>query len=280
MTDHPPATGEPAFRDPEFPAESRKHYSLRRIATETWEVLLGERGISYTAINLFLRPKESMTTILSGAPHRFNDPVKFVVLSVALAVITMNLFDPRASMHSFFPDLDFIAQANRELEGLVGELEELERQPDLNRETAFRVERSLTALRTSHFEWFMGILSQWFNVAFLLTVPVYAVASRLIFPSNLNLAEHLVINSYIFGVQSLLSVIVGVLGIWSYSLYSIVFLIISLFYQVWAFWQIFQFRSLADWLRCAVLIAINIVAGCVVFAIYFIGGLILVEQFR
>jgi hypothetical protein len=126
------------------------------------------RGLLFTAAALFRRPGEAVREYVSGATVRYTNPVKYLVVCVALVVfVTIQL------------------GATGEVAGGFAE--------GLGTESAAKAQQ-VTEL-----------LNRYMNVLMALAVPFMAGASRLLFRrAGLNYAEHLIFNLYVYAQQSLL----------------------------------------------------------------------------
>lgn len=147
----------------------RERFTLRGILTHlVTDAFDLNRGLLFTAVALFRRPGEVVREYLSGATVRYTNPVKYLVVCVALVVF--------ASIQ---------LGATGELAGGFTE--------GYGADAADRAQR-VTEL-----------LNRYMNVLMALAVPFMAAASRLFFRrAGLNYAEHLIFNLYVYGQQSLL----------------------------------------------------------------------------
>lgn len=236
-----------------------RHYTLATLASRFFEAALGEKGFLYTFIQFLRWPGVSLRYILDGQLGNFNDPIRFLLYSVALAALTMNLIGASgfAVDASQFPEL---GQPNQQLNEVATNLESLRNDKQATGEIRFRIDRAMADLKQSRIEWQMGVFLQWINVFLLMAVPVYAIGTFSLLPRGMNFAEHLVLNAYIYGVQCCLSVIIAPVCLWNYTVYNLVYMVISQIYQVFAWQQIFQVRSWKDWLLCGILVCGSIVA--------------------
>ncbi|MBL8889416.1 MAG: hypothetical protein JNL67_05525 [Planctomycetaceae bacterium] len=229
-----------------------RYYNLPRILRELRETVLFERGFLFTAWQVFKCPGSAIRQILESGPHRFQDPIKFLFLCVALAVLAMNLeFTQKAMFGNVqFPEL----AAGERFEAVEQQLQEIIDDPSTKRELRFRVERAQRELKLSAPEWAIQKSMQWMNVALLLVVPLYAIGTWLIFRRSLNFAEHLAFNGYIYGVQCLLSILTIPVYFWSMNAGTIIYFIISTLYQFFAWRDILQISGWFEWLKCILML--------------------------
>jgi hypothetical protein len=236
---------------------TEKHFTIAKLSAGMLEVVVGEKGFLFTLNQLLRRPGASLRMILEGQIGKFNEPIRFLLYSVGLAALTMNLIGA-LGIEVF--QIQELGQSIEQLDTAATELESLRDNKQSNPELQFRVDRALAKLNQSRIEWQMEVILQWINVFLLIAVPVYAAGTFLLFPRGLNFAEHLVVNAYIYGVQCCMSVVLAPISIWNYTAYTSIYLAVTLVYQVFAWQQVFAIRSWKDWLLCSVLICGSIVA--------------------
>jgi hypothetical protein len=144
----------------------RERFTVRGIvthlATDAFDL---NRGLLFTAVALFRRPGEVVREYVSGATVRYTNPVKYLVVCVALVVF--------ASIQ---------LGATGELAGGFTE--------------GYGADKARQATE---------LLNRYMNVIMAVAVPFMAAASRLLFRrAGLNFAEHLIFNLYVYAQQSLL----------------------------------------------------------------------------
>ena len=238
-----------------------RYYNFPRILRELRETVLFERGFFFTAWKICSTPGLALRQILEGGPHRFQDPVKFLFLCVAAAVLIMNLDVSRKLM---WGNLEFPGRGPEpKFEVSQQQLSDILADPQSNRDLRFRATRAQQALRTPMPEWAMQETMQWMNVALLMAVPFYALGTWLMFRRNLNLAEHLVVNGYIYGAQCLLSILVLPAYLWSTMVGSLTYFGVSTIFQFFAWRQVFRISGWFDWIK-----SVGLLIG--IFTVYFI----------
>lgn len=147
----------------------RERFTLRGILTHlVTDAFDLNRGLLFTAVALFRRPGEVVREYVSGATVRYTNPVKYLVVCVALVVFASIQLGATGEMAGGFT------------EGLGPDSEEKARQAT-------------------------ELLNRYMNVLMAVAVPFMAAASRLFFRrAGLNYAEHLIFNLYVYAQQSLL----------------------------------------------------------------------------
>lgn len=237
---------------------TEKHFTLAKVASGFLENVLGEKGFLFTLIQFLIRPGVSLRLILEGRQGNFLEPIRFVLYSVTLAAVAMNLVGVRGFSGDFSQVPD-IRQADEQLHETAANLQKLRDAKGSSRETRFRIDRALADLKQSELEWRLGVFMQWMNVFLLIAVPIYAMGTWLLFPRGMNLAEHLVVNSYIYGVQCCQSMLLAPLGLWDYWMYSMIYLVVAQIYQFFAWHQTLKFQTWIDWILCGVLVGGSLV---------------------
>jgi len=229
-------------------------YNNRRILIELREALLVERGFVFTCWRVLTRPAQSLEQILLGTNRRFQDPIKFLFICVTLSTLAMNVdFGQKVSVN----EVSGTAAATPPDPGLKvveEQLLEMIESPESLLTTKFQAKRALRELQVSTADWFMLQTLKWMNLALLIAVPFYAIGTWLVFHRHFNFAEHLVINSYIFSIQCLLSLLTVPINTWSMAWGAIAYFVISTIYQLAAWCRIFQIRGWREWCGSIVLL--------------------------
>lgn len=194
----------------------RERFTLRGIVTKlVTDAFDLDRGLLFTAVELFRRPGAAIRAYVQGATVRYANPVKYLVVCVALAVFASVQVGVTREMAGGFAE-----------GGGPGSAETVE--------------------RVSEF------LGRYMNVLMAAAVPFMAAASRVLFRrAGFNLAEHLIFNVYVYAQQSLLFLpflplfLAGSRSAWPVAAYT---LAITAYYA-WAATAFFQARPLAGTLR-------------------------------
>lgn len=188
-----------------------------KIPRISWKSLTGhfleqlnlERGLGYTVKQLLLRPRIAIQEYLFEDRHRMVKPLGFLLLVVAIA----------AYLSSFL--LDF--------ENDLG--------PLMAKDPFFQ---SLPEDVRNLFIQFFNLSQQYFNLFLMSNIPTTTLATYLLFrEKQLNFPEHLVINVYIFSVQTLM-ILPLIPFMVKVPLLSILLLIINVSYFYYALTKIFQ----------------------------------------
>jgi hypothetical protein len=235
---------------------NERYYNNARIFREIREAVLVERGFLYTAWRIAVQPGATLQQILTGDRDRFLDPVKFLFVCVALVAVVMNLDIARQIYTGGLSGPSGIPEPG--LRSVEEQLAAILSDEQTNREVRFRTRKALQELQTGIPERAMQQSFQWVNVTLLLAVPFYALGTWLVFNRKLCLAEHLVINGYLYGLQCLLSLVTFPIYFFSMSVGTIGYFVVSTAYQFFAWHQVFKISGWREWIGCvALLIAVT-----------------------
>lgn len=255
-----------------------RYYNNSRIVRELREAALIERGFLYTAWQIAVRPGAALQQILTGDRGRFQDPVKFLFICVAMAAVMMNSDIARQALVANGP----VASKSPEPKMQVAEqqLADIVADPQSKRDTRFRATKALRELQTTVAEWATQETFKWMNVAMLLAVPFYALGTWLVFNRKFCFAEHLVISGYLYGVQCLLSLATIPIYFWSINAASVVYFVSSTAYQFFAWRQVFKISGWREWIGCVVLlvgITISYLVVATILGVFFVIAILLLE---
>lgn len=180
--------------------------TLSGIAEGLLEQLHLDRGIGYTIKLLVVRPRRAIEEYLFEDRGRMIRPFTLLLLSVGIAT---------------FLSLEFVLQ-----EGAVSEVQaDLAGYPE-------RLRRALVLL--------IGGIRNYFNLFYLSSLLPLTLASFLLFRSQkLNLAEHLVLNSYLFSIQTIMYIVAIPILVWRESRLTWT-VVIPVVYTIWFYKDVFD----------------------------------------
>lgn len=219
-----------------FPDPLLERISMHKVRHDILMVLNLEKGIFYTVLQMLRAPGEAMHQYLFVDRSRFMDPTRFLLLTVALLTfVTLNFF-PEIG---FYQGLEqgFKAGENPEKQAIFGKL--------------------------------IALYSDYMSVLMLLTVPPAALVSWILFGKyKLHYAEHLVINAYLWGFLSFITIFtqlaVKFIDVWVYS--SIIYIGYA-FYNLYFFKQVFKLTFLKSILLGILYNILSFVLGTFFFVI-------------
>ncbi|MFN7117735.1 MAG: DUF3667 domain-containing protein [Saprospiraceae bacterium] len=194
---------------PESPPVPR--ITLRYIGEQILSQVNLEKGLGYTFKQLLLAPGAAIREYLFEDRSRMMRPLPLVLLLTAIATFLSFKFLPLEQ--SFTQSLNPSLQATGLPEDMIPLIELLRK---------------------------LG--KQYFNIILMSSIPGMALASYIMFKDKrLNYAEHLIINMYLFNVQTLLLIFALPLLV-KFIFLSFVVLIATFIYFTYAFQQIFQIQ--------------------------------------
>lgn len=185
-----------------FPEPQIERLSLQKMWGHILSILNLERGMFYTIWQLILAPGSAMRCYLFTDRSNFMEPLKFLVISIAFFLFMAINFFPNSNW--FGVDQESISNGNE-------------------------VTYSIAAY-----------LKQYANVVMLFTVPIAAWVSWRIFRKyRLNYGEHLVLNAFLYGFLTLISILILPISLKSANSYSNALLILFLLYSTYFFRSLF-----------------------------------------
>ena len=234
------------MRVPDPPKEER--ISLRHIVQVILTQFNLERGLGYTVKMLVRRPRAAMQEYLFENRRRMVAPMPLLLLTVGIAT--------------------FLSYQFLDLET------ELNLRPD--QEAGW--EKVPASLRTA-LQFLLSFSRQYFNLFLISALPFLALASFSVFHrQGLYFAEHLVINTYVYSIQTLLVIPLILLFSWVPSqeiLIGGVIGALSIGYLLYSFIRIFEqnwrlgiVKTLLTYILAQVLYGLGIVVVLLIIALF------------
>lgn len=183
--------------------------SFKSIGVAILEALNLERGIGFTIKELILRPKEALEDFLFNDRSKYTKPLALLLLTVAIATfISLKILPLDQELIEAVREDDFMQQLPESLRSIFLQIPIL--------------------------------LQQYFNIFFMSSLPAVTLATYLIFQdARLNLAEHFIINIYIFCIQTLIFIVF--MPLFAYKQWTVGLHIFGLFfYTIFAYTKIFE----------------------------------------
>jgi hypothetical protein len=200
-----------------------------------------ERGLLATLRGLTIRPGRTVREYLSGRTRPYTNPVKYLLLFVALsgfATLVLGVMERQAEVFGA-------------LEG--------DRPPQLDR--------------------YLDLMTRYFNVALVAGVPFMAVFTRLLFRrAGFNIAEHLIFNTYAYGHQTALFLPFAAglaIAPEAFAPWMLGYTLVMTAYYVWASERFFLVGRVRGVLLASVVIALGFAAYSLVVGtfVYWLAGL-------
>lgn len=204
-----------------------------------WREFLGafnwDKGFMYTVKALALRPGAAIRNYLREDRSRYFNPVRFLVLTVAVSTLLITEFAIFEQSVLFYEE-----------------------------PTSVRGEAFLEA--------FFAIFTKYLNILQLTTVPIFALFSWLFFRRrDYNYAEHLTMNAYVLGESTLLYLLLTPVAYYSINVYLLL-AGASIIYYVWAYISFFGGKRWSVFFKSLVAISLSylilILAGFVIVVVY------------
>ncbi len=186
--------------------------SFQKIGRSILAVLNLERGIFYTIIALFTKSGAAIEIYLKKDRKKLLEPTRFLLVILALTTLVFLKFDG----NDFFGGM---------LNGML----------DADNDS------TQSSFDKEKLTFYVNGIKEYCNVFLVFILPLTAFFSWDMFDkSNYNGAEHLVINMYIFSIQSLIYILFTFLLIpFSFEPILIVF-VLSTIYQLFVYYTIFK----------------------------------------
>ena len=183
--------------------------SFRSFGISVLQELNLEKGIGFTIKEMTLRPGKAIREYLFEDRSKYTKPLTLLLLVVAVAT---------------FISLQ-ILPLNEELSDAV------ENDPNLNIFPE-ALQPTLRALPE--------LLNKYFNIFFMSSIPALAFSTYFLFKEfKYNLAEHLVVNIYIFSIQTVIFMIfMPLFPFWEWTVYIHLALLIG--YSIFAYTKVFE----------------------------------------
>ncbi len=202
--------------------------SFKHLTGEVLKVLNLERGLSLTCKDLLLRPHKVLDTYLLKDRKHYTTPIQFSVLWVGIWAILLNVFVP-------FDKEGYQA-------GLIAGATDSKNLPD---EEAQQI--SMLAMEYFH---------SYQNVINWMLIPLAALLTYLFYRRvKWHYPEHLVLNAYLIGMISFVSLFFLPLEYISRGVGLAVGMLISLIYGIWCYMDVFRQKNRAGLFR-AILVSI------------------------
>ncbi|HMQ46789.1 MAG TPA: DUF3667 domain-containing protein [Saprospiraceae bacterium] len=187
-----------------FPEPQIERVSLRKMWVNILSILNLERGMFYTIWQLILAPGTAMQRYLFLDRSRFIEPLKFLVIAVAFFLFMAI---------NYFPNSNWF---------------------DVDQEASF-------SNGSESYSKVTVFLQQYANLVMLFSVPIAAwISWRLFRKYRLNYGEHLVLNAFLYGFLTFVSILMLPLSLGSASTYSNSILAVFCIYSIYFFQSLFS----------------------------------------
>lgn len=184
--------------------------TIRHLINDLLLIANLEKGFGYTVKQLLLRPRKAIREYLEVNRRRMMKPFPMLVLLVTVATfLSLRMLPLGQPLWQNFK------------EGGAADL------------LSPLIQESIRLLTIA--------MQRYFNIFFVLSLPGQAVGSYLLFrKSGYNFAEHLVINTYLFNIQTLLYILIVPLITWNENIAGPMLIIGMFGYWYYALKRVFQ----------------------------------------
>lgn len=246
--------------DTKIPEDFGTFKQERQIRRITFKTLLKdiadtfnlEKGIIFTVKELILRPGKSIQDYLGMGRFRYMNPLKFLILTVALAVFFtsyLNVFDTAGDStmtKSFFLGLE------------------------TGYENAGGGKREVLEKLTS-FD-YKNLIYENMNILLFMSLPISALFSHLFLSKKrFNYSENLALNAFIIGVQNLIYItFVLEMKLYSSNIWVGLFVLLTYGYLIYVYVDFFKLESLGGILKMFLAILLGNIFATILNMAYFI----------
>lgn len=208
-------------------------------------------------------PEDVLNEYLEGVRRRYLNPFAFLAIGAGLSLLIFN----------YFAD-DFIAIQNQVNQAQVDELKkaaaiDMDNTKDLSDQEIEKlgIQKKTAQLQLDLMEGMWDFLLRYFNLLTFVFLLIYAVLSKWTFVKPHNFGEHIVINGYIYGFTTYLTLIAFFLAILIHPLIYITAIFISIIYYMYAlgrFYKLSLVKNILKFLRFILgLLIIIIILGLI-----------------
>jgi len=191
--------------------DSPPRITMRYLAGEILRQLNLEKGLGLTIKLMLIRPEAAIKEYLYTDRHRLMKPLSFLLLLVTLAALLS---------HYYLPAGKEVAQA-------------------LGNDPAFQ---AFPAALQEIVLWLGKNMQRYFNLFYLCSLPGLVIGCWIVFRAKgYNLAEQLVINAYIFGMQTLIYLLFLPIS-FKHEKTGLIFLFLFAAYIIYAYKRIFGLK--------------------------------------
>lgn len=218
--------------------------TLKKLWADLLEQFNLERGLGYTTKAFLIKPGQAVQKYLFEDRKPFTKPLSFLLLTSAVTTFLM---------------LEFVIKKQAGINGIGSP--EWEAIPDL-------IKPGLKLL-------LVGV-QKYFNLVYLLSLPLVTLASYWVLRKKyeFNLAEFLVINTYIFSIQSILYLFnIPLFALKSQSIFTYLPSILMIGYFVFAYKQIFRLGTWKAIGHSLLIYLISQVLNAILFGLIILAGI-------
>lgn len=227
----------------------------------------------FTTLRMTARqPHVVINDVLGGVRKRYMNPFAFLAVGAALSLLIFNYFEEDFKTINSEANAtqieEFKQKANLDIAAMEG-LSEKQIQK-------LTIEKSMAEMQLKFLDGMMNFMLHYYNLLTFVFLFLYAILSKWTFWKPHNLGEHIVINAYIYGFTTYISLILFFLSMAihpSIYTYSMLFYIVFYMYAFGKLYQLSIWKNILKLLRFLIGLAILfIIIVCATIAISFTLG--------
>ena len=220
-----------------------------------------------TIKEMAIHPDRVLNEYITGVRKKYVNPFAFLAVGAALSLLIYNYFADDYIKFQQSINVDQIAEVQRKAEVNLKDFEHLP-QKEFQK---IKLNKQIATTQLKFMESTTKFTLQYFNLFAFLFLIIYATLSKWTYPKPHNFGEHIVMNAYIYGFATYISIVAFFLALWIHpSIYGY-----SLFayfvYYLFCFGKLYKHsfgKSLLKFLR----FALGLLVIFLTFS--FIGGII------
>lgn len=232
----------------------------------------------FTTLRMVARqPDVVISDVLNGVRKRYMNPFAFLAVGAAISLIVFNYFDEEfIAVNTEFNSeqiSEISQQANMDISAMKG-LSEKEIQ-------GLEMKKQIAQANLKFMEGYMNFTLQYYNLFAFLFLLIYALLSKWTFWKPHNFGEHIVINAYIYGFTTYLSLILFFLAIVVHPSIYIYSMFLYMLFYMYAFGRLYKlsiWRNILKLLRfllgLLILFSIFMIIGIIIGIILILMGII------
>lgn len=227
-----------------------------------------------TIRKMAVRPEEVLNEYIEGVRRRYVNPFAFLAVGAGLSLIIFN----------YFAD-DFIAIQSQVNQTQIDELKkaaaiDLDGIKDLSEEEIqkLKIQKKTAQLQLDFMKGMWDFMLRYFNLLTFVFLIIYAVLSKWTFRKPHNFGEHIVINGYIYGFTTYITLIAFFFAILLHPSIYVTTIFISIIYYMYAFGRFYKLsvgKNILKLLRFILgLIIVMIILGLITVIIGIVIGML------
>lgn len=238
-----------------------KRINFKNLLLEFFIVNFGiDSRFFFTMRKMVTHPQDVVTEYLEGVRRRYINPFAFLAVGAGLSVIIFN----------YFAD-DFMAIQGAINETQIKELKEkanldISQFKDISEKDKQKkeIEKKVAQMQLDFTEKMWDFMLRYFNLLTFVFLLIYAVLSKWTFRKPHNFGEHVVINGYIYGFITYITLIAFFLSIVIHPTIYMISFLSSILYYMYAFGKIYKLSIGKNFLKL-----LRFLLGLVIVAIIF-----------